>query len=172
MSQTELFGEDDSIKKRRQLLLASAGTGKTFRLANHFAGLLVAGVEPKQVLAATFTRKAAGEILDRVLKRLRDGAEHGAAGEETRGYLLDAAQAVQPYRDSLSPDECADTLARLVRRIERFRVQTLDAFFISLSQLFAMELELSPDFAIGTEVQGGRPRRRGRGAGPRRTRGQ
>ncbi|MCP4807920.1 MAG: hypothetical protein GY884_21465, partial [Proteobacteria bacterium] len=49
MSQTELFGEDDSIRKRRQLLLASAGTGKTFRLANHFAGLLVAGVEPKQV---------------------------------------------------------------------------------------------------------------------------
>ena len=153
MSQIELFGEDDSIKKRRQLLLASAGTGKTFRLANHFAGLLVAGVEPKQVLAATFTRKAAGEILDRVLKRLREGAEDGAAGEETRGYLLDAAQAVQPHRDSLSAEECAETLARLVRRIERFRVQTLDAFFISLSQLFAMELELSPDFAIGTEVQ-------------------
>lgn len=153
MSQAELFGEDDSIKKRRQLLLASAGTGKTFRLANHFAGLLVAGVEPKQVLAATFTRKAAGEILDRVLKRLREGAEEGAAGEEARGYLLEAAQAVEPYRDSLSTGECAETLARLVRRIERFRVQTLDAFFISLSQLFAMELELAPEFAIGTAVQ-------------------
>ncbi len=153
MSQIELFGTDDSIKKRRQLLLASAGTGKTFRLANHFAGLLVAGVEPKQVLAATFTRKAAGEILDRVLKRLREGAEDDAAGEDARGYLLEAAQAVEPYRDSLSAEECAETLARLVRRIERFRVQTLDAFFISLSQLFAMELELSPDFAIGTAVQ-------------------
>ena len=153
MSQADLFGEDESIKKRRQLLLASAGTGKTFRLANHFAGLLVAGVEPKQVLAATFTRKAAGEILDRVLRRLREGTEQDDAGEEARGYLLNAAQAVQPYREELSAQECAQTLAQLVRRIERFRVQTLDAFFISLSQLFAMELELSPDIAIGTEVQ-------------------
>ena len=30
-----------------QLLMASAGTGKTFQLANHFAGLLVCGVEPQ-----------------------------------------------------------------------------------------------------------------------------
>jgi len=80
MSQTELFGTDESVRRRRQLLLASAGAGKTFRLANHFAGLLIAGVEPRSVLAATFTRKAAGEILDRVLARLCEGAGDDADG--------------------------------------------------------------------------------------------
>ena len=55
-----------------QLLLASAGTGKTYRLTSHFIDLLFRGVDPGRILATTFTRKAAGEILDRVLERLME----------------------------------------------------------------------------------------------------
>ena len=36
-----------------QLLLASAGTGKTYRLTNQFLRLLLAGVEPERVLATS-----------------------------------------------------------------------------------------------------------------------
>jgi len=64
---------------KHELLLASAGTGKTFRLTNQFLRLLLAGVDPERVLATTFTRKAAGEILDRVLQRI------GGLGAGTRG---------------------------------------------------------------------------------------
>ena len=46
-----------------KLILASAGTGKTYQLTNQFLGLLFRGVEPERILATTFTRKAAGEIL-------------------------------------------------------------------------------------------------------------
>ena len=53
-----------------KLILASAGTGKTHQLTNQFLRLLFQGVEPERVLATTFTRKAAREILDRVLSRL------------------------------------------------------------------------------------------------------
>ena len=52
------------------LISASAGTGKTFQLSNRYLGLLQRGVMPDQILATTFTRKAAGEILDRVMVRL------------------------------------------------------------------------------------------------------
>ncbi len=58
------------LKSSDRLLLASAGTGKTYRLSAHFVGLLLQGVAPERILATTFTRKAAGEILDRVLQRL------------------------------------------------------------------------------------------------------
>ena len=52
------------------VIRASAGTGKTFQLTNRFLGLIKDGVRPDHILAVTFTRLAAGEILERVLLRL------------------------------------------------------------------------------------------------------
>jgi len=51
---------------------ASAGTGKTFQLSNRFLELLRHDVPHDRILATTFTRKAAGEILDRVILRLAE----------------------------------------------------------------------------------------------------
>ena len=53
----------------RELVLASAGSGKTYPLSSRIIELLASGAPPGDILASTFTRKAAGEILDRVLVR-------------------------------------------------------------------------------------------------------
>jgi ATP-dependent helicase/nuclease subunit A len=45
---------------RNEMILASAGSGKTYALTTRFIGLLAAGVEPERIAALTFTRKAAG----------------------------------------------------------------------------------------------------------------
>ncbi len=52
---------------RPTLVRASAGTGKTYRLTARLLRILLQGAPPESILATTFTRKAAGEILDRVL---------------------------------------------------------------------------------------------------------
>lgn len=44
------------------VIRASAGTGKTYQLASRFLQLLDADVPPESILAATFTRKAAGRF--------------------------------------------------------------------------------------------------------------
>lgn len=54
-----------------QLIQASAGTGKTWTLSALFARLVLErGLEPKQILAITFTKAAAAELRDRIRKRL------------------------------------------------------------------------------------------------------
>ncbi|MEJ2540187.1 MAG: UvrD-helicase domain-containing protein [Gemmatimonadota bacterium] len=56
----------------REIVRASAGAGKTFRISSRIIGLLASGEAPSDILASTFTRKAAGEILDRVLVRVAE----------------------------------------------------------------------------------------------------
>src|SRR5688500_19555715 len=51
---------------RNVALEASAGTGKTRVLVDRYVRLLEAGVAPRNILAITFTRKAAAEMRQRV----------------------------------------------------------------------------------------------------------
>ncbi|MCA8980596.1 MAG: UvrD-helicase domain-containing protein, partial [Planctomycetes bacterium] len=104
--------------------------------------LLFDGVPPERILATTFTRKAAGEILDRVLERLVEGA-HGGAGLTQLAHFV--------ARPGLSADECVRLLGGLTRAIDRFQVRTIDAFFVQLANLFALDLELPPDWSIVDE---------------------
>src|SRR5688572_24004970 len=60
------------------VLEASAGTGKTRVLVERYVRLITAGVDPRHILAITFTRKAAAEMRDRVLAELNDRAATGA----------------------------------------------------------------------------------------------
>ncbi len=48
------------------LVIASAGTGKTSTIVGRIANLLRNGIDPSKILLLTFTNKASGEMLQRV----------------------------------------------------------------------------------------------------------
>ena len=130
-----------AVKRRFEnvVIRASAGTGKTFQLTNRFIGLVSAGEPLDTILAATFTRKAAGEILDRVLFRLAEAALDA-------GKLTQLAQHVED--PSLDRGRCLGVLRGMVHGLHRIRVSTLDSFFIQVARSFSLELGLLPGWRI------------------------
>lgn len=124
------------------VIRASAGSGKTFRLSNHYLGLLAAGVPPSQVWAATFTRKAAGEILDRIVSRLT-----AAAASEAKAREL-SQQIGHPGR---SQADFALLLRGVLAELHRLRIGTLDSLFLALAGAFPLELGLPPGWGIVDE---------------------
>ncbi|MEI8374292.1 MAG: UvrD-helicase domain-containing protein [Planctomycetota bacterium] len=124
------------------VIRASAGTGKTFQLSNRFIGL-AARQTPDNILATTFTRKAAGEILDRVLVRLAEAALQPKKLAELAlhvgGPAIDLAR-------------CQGMLREMIRHLHRLRVSTLDSFFVQIAQSFSLELGLPPGWVIAEEI--------------------
>jgi DNA helicase-2/ATP-dependent DNA helicase PcrA len=65
------------------LVFAGPGTGKTETLARRFASLVVDdGVDPSAILVLTFSRRAAEQMLERVVQRLRERTDRELAVSE------------------------------------------------------------------------------------------
>ncbi len=137
-------GQADKDWFSPQMILASAGTGKTYNLASRALRLLFTDQELDSILATTFTRKAAGEILHRILSWLADAVEN----EEGFVRLASVLKPLEITRDTVRYQ-----LGRLCSHLHRFRVSTLDSFYSQLARSFALELKLPPGWTLSDPFQ-------------------
>lgn len=119
-----------------QVVRASAGAGKTFQLTTRYLDLLARHEEPQHILATTFTRKAAGEVMGRVLGRLCQACTDA----KERQSLADALQ-----RPSLAHADCIAMLRSLTDGLNRLAVGTIDGFFNRAARALSVDLNLPPD---------------------------
>lgn len=131
------------------VVLASAGSGKTFALSSRIIRLLLLGVGPERILASTFTRAAAGQILERVARRLADAAGDDAARRNLASHL---------GMTTLDAGEVRSALRRLAGALGSLSICTLDAFFTRLAGAHALELDLPPGWRIAGEDEDDRQR--------------
>ncbi|HEY0217926.1 MAG TPA: ATP-dependent DNA helicase [Cellulomonas sp.] len=114
---------------RPALVVAGAGSGKTETMAARVVWLLANGlVAPEEVLGLTFTRKAAGELAERVRRRLR--------------HLSRAAAADGVHLPGLAAAEDAGGAALLT--VARPTISTYNAYAASLVADHGLRLGIEP----------------------------
>lgn len=125
---------------------ASAGTGKTKILVDRLIRLLINGTPPESILCLTFTKAAANEMLDRLLKVLEDMTCMSTEEFKIFFHKLDECY-------SLEKEQRAKTLFFTILDLEGgLKIQTLHAFCQRIVEAYAWELDLIPPLKIIDEI--------------------
>ena len=139
--------DDDAAARARALdvahsfiIRAPAGSGKTELLAQRVLALLAQADAPEEVVAITFTRKAAAEMKDRLLQSLADAVAPSSPQPAHRALTLQLARRAAARDRELGWDLTANPA--------RLRVQTIDALALWLAQ----QLPITARFAAITQV--------------------
>ncbi len=111
---------------RSFIVQAPAGSGKTGLLTQRYLRLLALVAAPEEVLAITFTRKAAGEMRERIIGALTLAAADEPPADDHQAITRELARRVL-VRD-------AELGWGLLRYPARLRIQTIDAFNASLTR--------------------------------------
>lgn len=131
------------------MILASAGSGKTYALTNRFVRLLALGAKPERIVALTFTRKAAGEFFDEILNKLaRAAREPEFAQRLGREIEVPDGEARAAGQPELGPADFLKMLRTVADAMHRLRLGTFDGFFARVARNFPLELGLAGDFEL------------------------
>lgn len=131
---------------RHTMLVANAGSGKTYALTTRMVKLLALGVEPRKIAALTFTKKAAGEFLDAVFLRI---AEAALKEENLRKLNEDLnAEKGEGSVPPLDAARCRELLAKLVSDSGRLTMGTIDGLFARIARSFPLESGLPGEFSM------------------------
>ena len=96
-------------------------------LVSRYVNLLTRGVDPSNILAITFSRKAAAETRERIIRELRQAAAQSRF-DRTRWNAI---------RD----------------RLADIQISTIDAFCLSVLREFPLEADLDPGFGMADETE-------------------
>ena len=105
------------------ILKASAGTGKTYRLSLEFIANLVQGVNYKNIVVMTFTKKATAEIKERIFDFLYQIAFDKGNGAELEKNLKEIYKV-----DNLNKKELQNIYFEMIKNKEDIRISTIDRF--------------------------------------------
>ena len=136
---------------------ASAGSGKTFRLATEYIKrLIVSPLGFDRILAVTFTNKATEEMKMRIMSQLYGIARDLKGSKAYSDIIIEELQ--EENATSRFTNEKIDkafvkrradmAMHNLLHNYTFFRVETIDRFFQTVLRNLARELDLTPNLRI------------------------
>lgn len=128
---------------------ACAGSGKTWLLVARMLRLLLAGAAPSELLAITFTRKAAQEMRERLLELLHDLALQPDA--KVRNLLLERGIAQQDLAHTLPA--ARGLYERVLASPQSLSIDTFHSWFARLLQIAPLASGVPHGYAL-TEKTG------------------
>lgn len=127
---------------------ASAGSGKTYALAKRYLQLLIgphlspAEVPLHEILAITFTNKAAQEMKERILELLKRIALDAFRTPQEKEVLL----ACLAVKEDAARSKARLIMEEIIRNYNYFQVATIDSFINAILSACAFKLDLSSSF--------------------------
>ena len=119
---------------------ASAGAGKTYQLSQRYLRLVAAGANPAEIVAVTFTRKAAAEMKDRIFSdavQLLADRQTAKAFDDEMALFFEAAPENLSY---IHPPRTARAAAEAILNYSQtLKIQTIDSLFQEFVQRFPVE---------------------------------
>ena len=129
-----------------QIYKASAGSGKTFRLAIEYLKIALSGEwNYKNILAVTFTNKATTEMKERVIHELYD------LGQGTRTAYLEVLKTEMGLPEPELVLRAQHALKHLLHDYSRFSISTIDSFFQRVIKAFNRELGINTAYQVDLE---------------------
>jgi ATP-dependent helicase/nuclease subunit A len=122
---------------------ASAGSGKTFRLAYEYVKLVIENPQAfRHILAVTFTNMATAEMKERVIKEL-----YLLSAELPSNYLEKLCAELKFAKERVQ-QRASHALNFILHNYSRFTIETIDSFFQRVVRSFSKELGLNSGLQI------------------------
>ena len=122
--------------RRSVAVEACAGAGKTWMLVSRILRALLDGAAPQEILAITFTKKAAGEMRERLQQWLADfAAPRAAETPEAWQQRLDAellARGIEPQRLPSQREQLQNLYQSLLAQGRPVQIRTFHSWFAAL----------------------------------------
>ena len=137
--------------KPLKIVNASAGSGKTYYLVKEYIKLLITDKEKilsfTNIIAMTFTNKAALEMKERIITAL-DELAYPESCKNKSNDLSDSLSAELELKSSVVQNRCQIVLKRILHQYEDFHIMTMDKFNLRLIKSFGRDLDLHGDFEV------------------------
>jgi len=136
--------------KNFKIYRASAGSGKTYKIALKYIGELMKKPEiaHTQILAVTFTNDAAGEMKERILDELRGlMLENSQKNDDQKDFLANLQEEINLSEIEIQK-KAKIAYEAILGDFGNFNVTTIDSFFQKILRNMAKELEINLLFDI------------------------